>query len=157
MSVNRLRDSTSTCSQQRGGFKDEGDSQDFYNQKRVIPKKNRRLTYQQGFSLPEVVIAALLLSVSLLGLLQYQQTLLQRFQQQWQLRQAWSLAQQNIEILTNKDTFLSGAQLPEPAKNWQYTQSREPLAEDCIKLNVRVTTPQKQNVNLSRWFCGSEK
>ena len=43
---------------------------------------------RNGFSLPEVLVAALLFSVSLLGLLQYHQVLLQSFQRQWHYRQA---------------------------------------------------------------------
>uniref|UniRef100_UPI003CF966E9 type IV pilus modification PilV family protein n=1 Tax=Serratia bockelmannii TaxID=2703793 RepID=UPI003CF966E9 len=44
---------------------------------------------RNGFSLPVVLVAALLFSVSLLGLIQYHQVLLQSFQRQWDYRLAW--------------------------------------------------------------------
>lgn len=52
---------------------------------------------QQGFSLPEVLFALLLFSLSLTVLLQYQQALTQGFALQWQQRQAWRYAAQRIE------------------------------------------------------------
>ena len=52
---------------------------------------------RNGFSLPEVLVAALLFSVSLLGLLQYYQVQLQSFQRQWHYRQAWVMAHQQLE------------------------------------------------------------
>ncbi|MEA9445154.1 prepilin-type N-terminal cleavage/methylation domain-containing protein [Candidatus Fukatsuia symbiotica] len=113
--------------------------------------------YQKGFSLPEIVIAALLFSVSLLGLLQYQQTLLQGFHRQRQLKQAWSLAQQNIEILANGDFPFSESRLPKPALGWQYTHNADRINESCVKLNVKVITPQKQQVELNRWLCDTQE
>ena len=52
---------------------------------------------QQGFSLPEALIAALFFSVSLLGVLQYHQALLKGFSSLWQQRQAWSVLHQHID------------------------------------------------------------
>ncbi len=52
---------------------------------------------QHGFSLPEVLFALLLFSLSLTALLQYQRALTLGFAQQWQQRQAWRYAAQRIE------------------------------------------------------------
>ncbi|WP_235667782.1 type IV pilus modification PilV family protein [Candidatus Williamhamiltonella defendens] len=50
----------------------------------------------------EALIATLLFSISALGLLKYQQKLLQGFQRQWQMKQASALIQKNIAIFFQK-------------------------------------------------------
>lgn len=105
---------------------------------------------KQGFSLPEALIAALFFSVSLLGLLQYHQALLQGFSSLWQQRQAWSLLNQHIES--------SGG---EPAKaltlgmkpNWQYQQLINRIDGECTEFTFILKMHSKQPAELSRWFC----
>ncbi|MGL9720654.1 type IV pilus modification PilV family protein [Symbiopectobacterium sp.] len=58
----------------------------------------RQRQRQQGFGLVETAIAALFFAISVLGLLQYHQRLQQVFVHQWQQRQAWHLAYQQLAI-----------------------------------------------------------
>ncbi|CFQ61580.1 prepilin peptidase dependent protein C [Yersinia frederiksenii] len=106
---------------------------------------------QQGFSLPEVLIAALFFTVSLLGLLQYHQALLQGFSSLWQQRQAWSLLNQHIESGGDKRptaSSISGAK-----SHWRYQQFMTKADGECTEFNFTLVIRPKQQAELSRWFC----
>lgn len=51
----------------------------------------------RGFSLPEVLVALLLLSLSTGALLRYQQVIARGFSQQWQQQQVWSALWQRLQ------------------------------------------------------------
>lgn len=104
---------------------------------------------RNGFSLPEVLVAALLFSVSLLGLLQYHQVLLQSFQRQWHYRQAWGLSHQQLEAFAVTGR-LEAEPLPE---GWRRETALDDAGSDCRRLVVRIQTPQRQWATLSRWYC----
>lgn len=107
--------------------------------------------HQRGFSLAEVLIATLLFSVSLLGLLQYHQVLLQGLQRQWQYRQAWALAHQQLERLaagSDADDVL--------APGWRREVWQSAVDGVCRQITVRVDTPQRQHAQLGRWYCGDD-
>ncbi|WP_145589217.1 prepilin-type N-terminal cleavage/methylation domain-containing protein [Yersinia rochesterensis] len=105
---------------------------------------------QQGFSLPEALIAALFFSVSLLGLLQYHQALLQGFSSLWQQRQAWSLLNQHIESSGGEPTkALTLGMKP----NWQYHQLINRIDGECTEFTFILKMQSTQQVELSRWFC----
>ncbi|MFC0226243.1 prepilin-type N-terminal cleavage/methylation domain-containing protein [Serratia aquatilis] len=108
--------------------------------------------HQQGFSLPEVLFAALLFAVSLLGLLHYHQVLLQAFQRQWQYQQAWSLAHQRLEILdASSQTSVDSPEMP---PDWRSEVETHMTLQSCLRRTVIIETPLRQRVELSRWYCG---
>ncbi|UKE85790.1 prepilin-type N-terminal cleavage/methylation domain-containing protein [Pectobacterium colocasium] len=114
------------------------------------------VSHQSGFSLPETLVAALLFAVSLMGLLQYHQILQQSFQHQWQQRQAWRFAIQQLEAyeagvpyhpfaLDNVASLLS--------KHWQFSVSEQLQSPECRQVTARVMTPRRYQATLNRWFC----
>jgi len=105
---------------------------------------------QAGFSLPSLLLAALFFSVSLLGLLQYHQVLLQAFQRQAQLHQAWQLAHQQLEIHA-----AGGHQPLSLPVGWQLQQQTDRVQPACERLSVRVITRDQQQAYLQRWYCRS--
>ncbi len=102
---------------------------------------------QYGFSLLEVLIALLLYSVSLLGLLQYHQVLLQAFHRHWQAREAWSLAHQNLDIFSVRGSF------NETAKPGWKQYIRVSTRGECQQVSALVITPHNLRAELSRWLC----
>jgi len=109
---------------------------------------------QRGFSLPEALIAVFLLSVSLLGLLQYYQALSSGFTRQWQFRQAWSQAHNLLEgyAATGRSQPLSS--WPSLA-GWHGQVTTTQATSECIKATAQVQTPGQYRVELSRWLCKS--
>ncbi|WON76016.1 prepilin-type N-terminal cleavage/methylation domain-containing protein [Serratia sp. UGAL515B_01] len=107
--------------------------------------------HQQGFSLLEVLIAALLFAVSLLGLLHYHQVLLQSFQRQWQYQQAWSLAHLQLEMLdANLQKPGDSSALP---LGWRSEVDTLMALQSCLRYAVIIETPLQQRAELSRWYC----
>ena len=74
-------------------------------------------------------MAALLFSVSLLGLLQYHQVLLETF------------------AVTGR------LDAEPPLDGWRREAALDDAESDCRRLTVRVQTPQRQWATLSRWYC----
>lgn len=103
---------------------------------------------EAGFSLPETLVAALLLAVFLVGLLQYHQALQQSWRHQWQWRQGWRLAHQQLEA------YGAGAvvenRLP---SGWLMTRAEQSRTAACRRVTVTVTAPLRHRAVLSRWFC----
>ncbi|KHN51249.1 prepilin-type N-terminal cleavage/methylation domain-containing protein [Pectobacterium fontis] len=118
---------------------------------------NRCVNHQSGFSLPETLVAALLFAVSLMGLLQYHQILQQSFQHQWQQRQAWRLAIQQLEAYEAGVSYPSDVDntVSLPGKNWQFSVSEQLQNGECRQVTARVMTPRRYQATLNRWFCRS--
>jgi len=104
---------------------------------------------QKGFSLPEALIATLLLAVSLLGLLQYYQSLSSGFMRQWQLRQAWS------EVHNQLNTYaITGKGYTVPT-GWQSQISTTRTEQGCQNVTAQVQTPSGYIARTSRILCDS--
>ncbi|ATA25071.1 potassium:proton antiporter [Brenneria goodwinii] len=106
---------------------------------------------QRGFSLPETLAAALLFAVSLLGLLQYHGVLQQSFLHQWQQRQAWRLASQQLEAYEAGMTFDAIATMP--GDGWRFTLAEQPQNAECRRVTATAITPRQYQARLTRWFC----
>lgn len=119
-----------------------------YHHQRQLVKKPGLFQEQLGFSLPEALIAALFFSVSLLGLLQYHQSLLQGFSSLWQQRQAWSSLHQHIDRieLGMPDELLINGMI----SNGIYRQSIGRIDGECTELNFTLAGQNHQQTELSR-------
>ncbi|WP_447867447.1 prepilin-type N-terminal cleavage/methylation domain-containing protein [Rahnella bonaserana] len=109
---------------------------------------NKSCSVQQGFSLTEALIAMLLLSVSILGLLNYYQSLTHGFMQQWQVQQAWTEAHSQLEAcsVTGKGTepFTDG---------WEFLLTGLSDAQSCTLVSAAIQTPAKYQAILQRLIC----
>ncbi|WJV54949.1 prepilin-type N-terminal cleavage/methylation domain-containing protein [Prodigiosinella aquatilis] len=106
---------------------------------------------QQGFSLPETLVAALLFAVSLAGLLQYHQVLQQLLQHQWQQRQAWRFAHQQLDVYGSAaGEEVRVTSLP---SGWSMTLTEQVRTPACRSVTVTTVTPYRYRAVLTRWFC----
>ncbi|WP_338557889.1 prepilin-type N-terminal cleavage/methylation domain-containing protein [Erwinia sp. E_sp_B04_7] len=97
---------------------------------------------QQGFSLPEMLVALALFSSSLTALMQYHLALAEGFQRQAQQREAWHYALQRFE----------GYQ---PA-GWLTTLVQLPGAAGCPLFTATVKSPLGRKAQLTLLRCPSE-
>ncbi|WAT01232.1 prepilin-type N-terminal cleavage/methylation domain-containing protein [Rouxiella chamberiensis] len=111
-------------------------------------KANRFTCREEGLSLPETLLAMLLLSISLLGLLNYYQSLSDGFNRQWQVRQAWSEAHDQLEsfAVTGKGKALE-------KRGWRAQITENAVTADCQRITATVETPLRYKSQLSRWIC----
>lgn len=104
---------------------------------------------QKGFSLPEALIATLLLAVSLLALLQYYQSLSNGFTRQWQFRQARSEAHSQLEVYA-----VSGKGYPMTA-GWQSQITTANKLGGCRSVIAQVQAPAGYIARAARILCDS--
>ncbi|AWK40579.1 prepilin-type N-terminal cleavage/methylation domain-containing protein [Photorhabdus laumondii subsp. laumondii] len=110
--------------------------------------------HQAGMSLPEVMIAVMVFSVSLLGLMRYHQALLFGFQQHWQQSKADKLSYgylEQYELIAGQNA-LPEITLP-PGWHAEF-QTAYPLSS-CYQLTVIVMTPYNQQSKASRLICSN--
>lgn len=94
---------------------------------------------QQGFNLPETLIALLLFASSLAAVMQYQLALAKGFELQAQQRQAWRYASQRFE----------GYQPP----RWHTRLSQQPAPAGCTQFTATVVSPLGREAQLIRLRC----
>jgi len=106
---------------------------------------------QSGFSLLETLIAAVLFSVSLTGLLQYHLILQRSLQYQWQQRQAWRWVNEQLEAQdAGVPVQTVTASLPE---GWTSSLNVQPYGPQCQRVTAAVVTPRHYSASLTRWLC----
>lgn len=110
-----------------------------------------RWSQQSGFSLPETLAAALLFAVSLLGLLQYHEVLQHSFQHQWQQRQAWRLASQQLEAYETGMKYDTTIAVLE--NGWRFNLLEQSRSAGCLRVTATATTPRQYQAQLTRWVC----
>ncbi|WP_159565877.1 type IV pilus modification PilV family protein [Budvicia diplopodorum] len=102
-----------------------------------------------GFSLLEVLIAMVLFSISLLGLLRYQQVLLAQFSHYADAQYAWRLANQALDIypavIDNEQKLLAG--------QWVLNVNAVAVLPGCEQVGAQVTAPGNIDVTLTRLIC----
>lgn len=90
-----------------------------------------------------------LFSISLLGLLRYQQVLVSQFSHYANVQYAWRLANQALDIYP---ATIDGEQRLETGL-WVLNLSIVPVLSGCDKVDAQVTAPGNIDVTLTRWFC----
>ncbi|KAA1195265.1 prepilin-type N-terminal cleavage/methylation domain-containing protein [Photorhabdus heterorhabditis] len=110
--------------------------------------------HQSGMSLPEVMVAVMVFSISLLGLIRYHQALLSGFQQHWQQSKADKLSYGYLE---QYELIAGQSALSEltPPPGWHAEFQTAYQLSDCYQLTVIVTTPYNQQSKASRWICSN--
>lgn len=103
---------------------------------------------QAGLSLAETLLAMFLLSISVLGLLHYYQSLSQGFSRQWQVRQAWSEAHEQLESFA-----VTGQGKPTDKVGWQVNINPVQTSPGCQRVTAVVTTPLHYTSQLTRLIC----
>lgn len=106
---------------------------------------------QEGFSLIETLVAMLLFSVTVLGLLRYQQTLTSQFHHYANEQKAWRLAAQALDLYpinVDEDASLAAA-------GWRLSVTDRRLDERCAEVAAAVYGPGRVSVSLERLFCRS--
>lgn len=104
---------------------------------------------QAGFSLIEVLVAMALFSITILGLLKYQQVLIAQFSHYADSQYAWRLAAQALDIypaqIENESVLEKGT--------WQLNRQITTIESHCSLVKAQVIAPGKVDVQLDRWFC----
>lgn len=93
---------------------------------------------QDGFSLPEVLLALLLMNMTLCAVLQGQQAMSQGFAGQWQQRERWQALRQSLQGLPASDRAI-------------YLQ-RRPGPQGC-QLYQASTRWRQKNIRLNQLIC----
>ena len=90
-----------------------------------------------------------LFSISLLGLLSYQQVLIAQFNHYSNVQYAWRLANQALDIypapIDDEQRLQTGL--------WALNLSVIPAQLGCETVKARVTAPGNIDVTLTRWIC----
>ena len=94
---------------------------------------------RDGFSLPEVLFALLLMALSSSTLLHYHRALAVGFSQQWYQREAWRVAEQR----------LAGHEVA----GWKSTLQEQSSTSGCTLERADVTGPYQRSASLTRLRC----
>lgn len=102
--------------------------------------------YSAGFSLIEVLIAALLFSIIILGLTGYQQALIAKHHTFYTHLQAERIAFQLLDSYPNMAHHI----IP---NHWQYQINRNSYGTQCTMVDVILTLPNRVRIQQKRLFC----
>ena len=94
---------------------------------------------RDGFSLPEVLFALLLMALSSSALLQYHRALTFGFSQQWNQREAWRVAEQRL--------------IGHESAGWCTTLQIQNGPAGCRLERADVLGPQQRSASLTRLRC----
>ncbi|PLR29667.1 prepilin-type cleavage/methylation domain-containing protein [Chimaeribacter coloradensis] len=110
------------------------------------------MTAQRGFTLIEVLFAAMLFALSLLGLLTYQQALTAGFERQRQVQKAWRQVGDRLEAfsLTGRR---SGVFPAAAGGEVTITVTAAGAPGNCRWATATAAAPAQQQVTLRRLLC----
>ncbi|MDF7670193.1 prepilin-type N-terminal cleavage/methylation domain-containing protein [Orbaceae bacterium ESL0721] len=115
--------------------------------KKLVDKPPQTFTNDcNGFSLIEVLIAALLFAILLLGLTSYQQKLMARHHAFYNRLQAERIAFQLLESYPNSPTNI----IP---PNWHHQITNSFYTAECRIISITITLPTQQKIVQKRVFC----
>lgn len=103
-------------------------------------------TYIDGFSLLEVLIAALLFAIIMLGLLNYQQALINQHHYFYSQLRADQIAFQ----LLDSYPYLANHIVP---TDWQYHIDSTLYNQQCKMVSITITPPNKKVIQQQRLIC----
>lgn len=118
---------------------------DFFVNTVAIVEITKGNGYRSGFSLIDTLLAMLLFSMTILGLLGYQKTLLSQSYQQAELQQAWRLAHQMLEVYP--ETIIINDH------RWRLILNQRSLNDNCIIVTAQVIGRNRVQAELERIFC----
>lgn len=101
--------------------------------------------YQTGFSLVDTLIALLLFTITVNGLVNYQQAQLSRFNYYRESQQAWHITQQILDCYP--------AKLPILPNGWQASTQIIASLKQCHLIKAQTTTKRGVQAVLQRWYC----
>ncbi|QBH98667.1 prepilin-type N-terminal cleavage/methylation domain-containing protein [Limnobaculum zhutongyuii] len=107
---------------------------------------------QGGFSLLEVLISMLLFSITIMGLLRYQQVLLAQFNLYSDSQYAWRLAAQALDLYP--ETIEQEPRLK--SGQWHLNIQTTSMGNGCMKIMAQVIIVGKSEVELEKWQCDEQ-
>lgn len=99
------------------------------------------LKQQQGFSLPEVLLAMVLLIMVVTALSGYHRVLVKGFQEYTHYRQLWRNAWQQ-----------SAPEAGQAPEGWQVKRVQTSTA-GCVSISITMTSPLSRKGQMSRLYC----
>lgn len=99
------------------------------------------LNRQRGFSLPEVMLAMVLMVMIVTALSGYQRALMKSFLVRSQYQQLWHHAWQQTQL-----------HVFSPPLNWQINRMQTTVA-GCVSINVKITFPLGRQGQMTRLHC----
>lgn len=99
------------------------------------------LKKQQGFSLPEVMLAMTLMVIIVAALAGYQRTLVNSLTSRNQYQQLWRYAWQQTPLRANS-----------PPANWQVNRMQTSQA-GCVSISVTLVSPGGREGEMTRLHC----
>lgn len=99
------------------------------------------LNRQRGFSLPEVMLAMVLMIMIVTALSGYQRALMKSFLVRSQYQQLWHHAWQQTQL-----------RMYSPPLNWQINRMQTTVA-GCVSINVKITSPLGRQGQMTRLHC----
>ena len=103
------------------------------------------LSRQRGFSLPEVILAMVLMVMVVTALSGYQRALMNSFFIRGQYLQLWRQGWQQTQLRSFS-----------PPVNWQVNRMQTTQA-GCVSINVKITSPMGRQGQMTRLHCSNRQ